>query len=103
MVGVVAAALAAALVVLIRARTEKDEDWEAIGDLLLFVFLAPAAALLCVAALICLLIALARARGRLRPITWVVSLPAALAGTAVVGWAVSGGSVQLDWLFTPDR
>ena len=101
--GVVAAVVTAALIALIRARTETDEDWETLGDFLVFLFLGPVAALLCVAALVCLLVALGRARGRVGAATWVMSLPASLAGAAVLMWAVSGGSVDLDWLLAADR
>lgn len=97
-VGAVAAGCAVALVVLLRARTEDDPDAEALGDLLGFVLLAPAVALLCVAATACLLVALVRARGRLRPLTWLLALPGALAGAAVCGWAVSGAGLDLGWL-----
>ena len=102
-VGAAAAVLAVGFITLIRARTEPDADTEALADILLLVFLAPAVALLCVVATVCLLIALMRTRGRITPATWLLGLPASLAGVAVLAQAVSGGSTDLDWLLTPDR
>ena len=99
-VGAVAAVLTVGVIALIRARTETDADWETLGDLLVFIFLGPVVAMLCLAALVCLLIALIRTRGRITGSTWILSLPASLAGATVFAWAVSGGSVDLDWLFT---
>ncbi len=92
LLGVLGTASVIAFVLVLRARTASGAGGEAI---ILFIVLAPAVGLLCLAALVMLIVGLTR--GQVRPLTWLaVALPAAL-GVRLLG-VLAGWPLSLEFL-----